>query len=143
MTAQQLSIFLENQPGRLAEVIGVLARADINIRALSLADTSEFGVLRLLADKPEAARAALREQGFRAQLTEVAAVEVPDQPGALSRVLDAFHAAGVTVEYMYAFVGRPRQGAIMIFRLSDPEKAAGILTPDMGRLVPAEVLMQA
>ena len=143
MTAQQLSIFLENQPGRLAEVIGVLARAEINIRALSLADTSEFGVLRLLADKPEEARAALREQGFRAQITEVAAVEVPDKPGSLSRLLDAFHASGVNVEYMYAFVGRPREGAIMIFRLSDPEKAAKALTPDLGRLVPTEVLMQS
>ncbi|MDR2934517.1 MAG: ACT domain-containing protein, partial [Candidatus Adiutrix sp.] len=108
MSAQQLSIFLENQSGRLAEVMDVLARAEINIRALSLADTSEFGVLRLLADKPEAARAALREQGFQAQITEVAAVEVPDRPGALSRVLNAFHAAGVDVEYMYAFVGQAR-----------------------------------
>jgi hypothetical protein len=142
MIAQQLSIFLENQPGRLAEVIGVLARAGINIRALSLADTSEFGVLRLLTDKPMEARAALREQGFQAKITEVAAVEVPDKPGSLSRVLDAFHAADVNVEYMYAFVGRPQKGAIMIFRLSDPEKAAKALTPDIGRLVPAEVLMQ-
>jgi len=140
MNAQQLSIFLENQPGRLSEVMGVLARAGINIRALSLADTSEFGVLRLLADRPEEARAALREQGFRAQVTEVAAVEVPDRPGALSRLLDAFHAAGVDVEYMYAFVGRLRQGAIMIFRLSDPEKAAQALTPELGRLVPTEEL---
>ena len=140
MNAQQLSIFLENQPGRLSEVVGVLARAGINIRALSLADTSEFGVLRLLADRPEEARAALREQGFRAQVTEVAAVEVPDRPGALSRLLDAFHASGVDVEYMYAFVGRPRQGAIMIFRLSDPEKAAQALTPELGRLVPTEEL---
>jgi hypothetical protein len=140
MSAQQLSIFLENQPGRLAEVMEVLARAGINIRALSLADTSEFGILRLLADKPEEARAALREQGFRAQVTEVAAVEVADRPGALSRVLNAFHAAGVDVEYMYAFVGQTRQGAIMIFRLSDPEKAAAALTPDLGRLVPAAEL---
>jgi hypothetical protein len=136
MSAQQLSIFLENQSGRLAEVMEVLAKAEINIRALSLADTSEFGVLRLLADKPEAARAALREQGFQAQITEVSAVEVPDRPGALSRVLNAFHAAGVDVEYMYAFVGNATQeGAIMIFRLSDPEKAAAALTPDLGRLL--------
>jgi len=140
MRTQQLSIFLENQLGSLAEVMETLARAGINIRALSLADTSEFGVLRLLADKPEAARAALVEQGFRAQLTEVAAVEVPDRPGALSRVLNAFRAAEVNVEYMYAFVGRTRQGAIMIFRLNDPDKAAQALTPDMGRLVPAEEL---
>jgi hypothetical protein len=141
MNAQQLSIFLENQSGRLAEVMEVLARSDINIRALSLADTSEFGVLRLLADKPEAARAALREQGFQAQVTEVAAVEVADRPGALSRLLNAFRAVGVDVEYMYAFVGRPRQGAIMIFRLSNPEKAAAALTPDLGRLVPATELL--
>ena len=141
MSAQQLSIFLENQPGRLAEVVEALARAEINIRALSLADTSEFGVLRLLADKPEAARAALLKQGFRAQITEVAAVEVPDRPGALSRVLNVFNTVGVAVEYMYAFVGRPRQGAIMIFRLSDPEKAARVLTPDIGRLVPSAELL--
>jgi len=135
MSAQQLSIFLENQSGRLAEVLEVLAKAEVNIRALSLADTSEFGVLRLLADKPAEARAALREQGFQAQITEVSAVEVPDKPGALSRLLNAFRVAGVDVEYMYAFVGRPRQGAIMIFRLSDPAKAAAALTPDLGRLL--------
>jgi len=141
MSAQQLSIFLENQSGRLAEVMDVLAKAEINIRALSLADTSEFGVLRLLADKPAEARAALRAQGFQAQITEVSAVEVPDRPGALSRVLNAFHAAGVDVEYMYAFVGRPRQGAVMIFRLSDPEKAAAALNQDLGRLLDAADLM--
>ena len=141
MSAQQLSIFLENQSGRLAEVMDVLAKAEINIRALSLADTSEFGVLRLLADKPSEARAALREQGFQAQITEVSAVEVPDRPGALSLVLNAFHAAGVDVEYMYAFVGRPRHGAVMIFRLSDPEKAAQALTPDLGRLLSASELL--
>jgi len=141
MSAQQLSIFLENQSGRLAEVMAVLAKAQVNIRALSLADTSEFGVLRLLADKPLEAKAALREQGFQAQITEVSAVEVPDQPGALSRVLNAFHAAGVDVEYMYAFVGRPRQGAVMIFRLSDPDKAAQALTQDLGRLLSASDLV--
>jgi len=141
MSAQQLSIFLENQSGRLAEVMAVLAKAEVNIRALSLADTSEFGVLRLLADKPAEARAALREQGFQSQITEVSAVEVPDRPGALSRVLNAFHAAGVDVEYMYAFVGLPRQGAVMIFRLSDPEKAAQALTPDLGRLLSAPELL--
>lgn len=140
MKALQLSIFLENQPGRLAEVMAVLARAGINIRALSLADTSEFGVLRLIADKLEAARAALNEQGFRAQVTEVAAVEVPDRPGALSRVLTAFHTAGVTVEYMYAYVAPSARGAIMIFRLSDSDLAAGALTPELGRLVPAAEL---
>ena len=140
MCVQQLSIFLENQPGRLAEVMAVLAQADINIRALALADTSDFGVLRLLADKPGEARAALKEQGFRAQITEVVAVEVPDRPGALSRVLTAFYGAGISVEYMYAFVGRAPGGAIMVFRLSNPELAAGALTPEMGRLVPAAEL---
>ena len=141
MRASQLSIFLENRPGSLAEVMEVLARAGVNIRALSLADTAEFGVLRLIADRLEAAQAALREQGFRAQVTEVVAVEVPDRPGALSRVLTAFREAGVTVEYMYAFVGRTAAGAVMVFRLSDPDRAALAVTPELGRLIQAAELV--
>ena len=117
MKAEQLSIFLENKPGTLAEVIGVLAENNINLRALSLADTLEFGVLRLIVDRPEEAREALRENGFTAHVTDVLAVEVPDKPGGLGRVLKAFSKAGVNVEYMYAFVGQLGRGAVVIFRI--------------------------
>jgi len=136
MKAEQLSIFLENIPGRLAEVIGLLARNNIDIRALSLADTIDFGMLRIITDHPAEARRILTENGFSAQVTEVLAVEVPDKPGGLSRVLDAFTRAGANVEYMYAFVNKPGQGAVMIFRLDDIEKGAAALSPESGRIVP-------
>ncbi|UQZ90465.1 amino acid-binding protein [Deltaproteobacteria bacterium Smac51] len=141
MKTEQLSIFLENKPGRLAEVAEALARTKINIRALSLADTDDFGVLRLIADRPEEAKAALREDGFSAQVSEVLAVEVPDHPGGLGRILSAFDKAGVNVEYMYACVSRPRQDvAIMIFRLDDLAKALENFPADCGRIVPPSEL---
>ncbi len=100
MKAEQLSIFLENKPGRLAAVTEALAKENIDIRALSLADTLDFGVLRLIADRPEDARRVLHEHGFMAKVTEVLAVEVPHRPGGLNTLLKTLSQAGVNVEYM-------------------------------------------
>lgn len=142
MKAEQLSIFLENKPGTLAAVVEILAENDINLRALSLADTLEYGVLRLIVDRPEKARKALKDKGFTAHVTEVLAVETPDRPGGLSRVLAAFNQAGVNVEYMYAFVGQLGRGAVVIFRLDDLDRALSAITEDIGRVIPKAEIYQ-
>ncbi len=140
MKAEQLSVFLENKPGRLAAVTLALARENINISALSLADTLEFGVLRLITDRPEDARRVLARGGFMAQVTEVLAVEVPHQPGGLSRLLQAFKDVGLNVEYMYSLVARSDRGAIMILRLDDLDRALAAIAPDVGRAISGEEL---
>jgi hypothetical protein len=127
MNAEQISIFLENTPGRLVEVTRILEAGGINIRALSLADTSDFGILRLIVNDNEKARRLLQQSGLTVRITEVAAVEVEDKPGGLHRILAALAAAGVNVEYMYAFVRQSGQNAVMIFRFDDPPKAERLL----------------
>lgn len=128
MTVEQISVFLENTSGRLAEVAGILAGAGVNIRALSLADTTDFGILRLIVDQNDRAKQALKEHGFTVGKTEVIAVEVPDRPGGLAHILRALEAAGINVEYMYAFVRRSGDNAILIFRFDVPDKAVQGLT---------------
>ena len=125
--AEQISIFIENKEGRLAEVTAILRDAGVNIRALSLADTTDFGVLRLIVNENEKATTALREQGFTVGKTRVLAVEVNDEPGGLNQVLDPLSEQGVNVEYMYAFANPQCKNAIMIFRFDDLEKAKIIL----------------
>jgi hypothetical protein len=104
MKVEQISIFLENKAGRLAEVTRILGEGGINIRALSLADTSDFGILRLIVNDHEKAKKILKEHGFTVGRTEVVAVEVEDRPGGLSSILQILYEAGINVEYMYAFV---------------------------------------
>lgn len=116
MQVPQISIFLENKVGRMAEVCEVLAANEINIIALSVADTSEFGILRLIVNKPDAAYEALKEAGFTAITNFVVAVEVEDRPGGLAHVLRVLVDAKVNVEYMYAFVERATGRAALIFR---------------------------
>jgi len=128
MTVEQISIFLENKSGRLADVAGVLAGAGVNIRALSLADTAEFGILRLIVDQNDRAKQALTEGGFTVGKTEVVALEVSDRPGGLAPILRALDAAGLNVEYMYAFVQRTGDNAILIVRFDEPVGAIRALT---------------
>jgi len=113
MKLKQLSVFLENRAGRLAEVTRVLGDAGVNIRALSLADTSDFGILRLLVDKNEAAIKALTADGLTVRATDVVAIEVADRPGGLATVLALLHGCGLNVEYMYAFLERSKDNAII------------------------------
>ncbi|NLF15881.1 MAG: amino acid-binding protein [Lentisphaerae bacterium] len=127
MNIKQISVFLENKEGRLAHVTGVLSQAGINILALSLADTSDFGILRLIVDRPRAAFAILREQNIVNTLHEVIAVEVDNQPGGLHRILKALDGSGVNVEYMYAFAEPRSQKAALIFRFDDPARAVKAL----------------
>jgi hypothetical protein len=128
MTVEQISVFLENTSGRLAEVAGVLADAGVNIRALSLADTAEFGILRLIVDQNDRAKQALKEGGFTVARTEVVALEVPDRPGGLARILRGLDDAGINVEYMYAFVRRSGDNAILVVRFDEPGNAVAALT---------------
>lgn len=127
MKVEQISIFLENKSGRLAEVSSVLAQAGINIRALSLADTTDFGILRLIVNDTEKAKQVLRENGFTVGKTEVIAVEVFDRPGGLADILNIMKNNGINVEYMYAFVQKSGGNAIIIFRFDELEKAIGTL----------------
>ena len=126
--AEQISIFIENKEGRLAEVTAILRDAQVNIRALSLADTTDFGVLRLIVNDNDKATAALKREGFTVGKTKVLAVEVSDQPGGLNQVLDPLWEQDVNVEYMYAFANPQCKNAIMIFRFDDIEKARKILS---------------
>ncbi len=127
MRAEQISIFLENKAGRLAEVTSILAEADVNIRALAIADTSDFGVLRLIVNDNQRAVEALRNRGFTVGKTDVVAVEVEDRPGGLYRILDLLNKAEINVEYMYAFVTQSGSNAIMIFRFDNIDQAVKLL----------------
>jgi hypothetical protein len=126
MKLRQISVFIENQSGRLSEVAKLLGESNINIRALSLADTSDFGILRLIVDKPEEAYKILKNNDFTVGRTEVIAVEVPDKPGGLASVLNALSHEGVNVEYMYAFVHKGETAA-MIFRFDDTDMAVEVI----------------
>jgi len=124
---EQISIFLENKAGRLAEVTRILAEAQVNIRALSLADTSDFGILRLIVNDCEKAKTELKAHGFTVGKTEVVAVEVSDQPGGLYYILRILQKSNVNVEYMYAFVQQSGANAVLIFRFDNMEEALKIL----------------
>lgn len=128
MKVEQISIFIENKSGRLAEVAKTLGEADVNIRALSLADTSDFGILRLIVNNNETASAVLKEKGFTVSKTEVVAVEVPDCPGGLAKILQTLDGAAINVEYMYAFVERSAGNAVIIFRFDETDNAIKVLT---------------
>ncbi len=127
MKVEQISIFLENKSGRLADVTGVLAKAGINIRALTLADTTDFGILRLIVNDTEKAKQVLKDNDFTVGKTEVIAVEVKDDPGGLATILDVIQREGINVEYMYAFLEKHEDKAIIIFRFDDLEKAIAVL----------------
>lgn len=138
MKVEQISIFLENKSGRLAEVTELLAKSGINIRALSLADTADFGILRLILNDLEKAKKVLKENGFTVGKTEVIAVEVPDRPGGLAGILNALQGEGINVEYMYAFVQKSGENAIIIFRFDELEKAIAALQKAGVRILKGE-----
>ena len=127
MKVEQLSIFVENKSGRLAEVSDILARNGINIRALSLADTADFGILRIIVDDMEKTNTLLKDSGFTVGRNEVVAAEVPDRPGGLAGILSALQRNGINVEYMYAFVQKNEGNAVLIFRFDDIQKAVDTL----------------
>jgi len=127
MKVEQLSIFLENKPGGLEQVTRILKDAEINIRTLSLADTTDFGILRLIVNDVDAAALVLKTQGLRVSRTTVVAVEVPDRPGGLHGILEVLSRNGINIEYLYAFVEKSGRNAVIIFRFDDPDTAIEVL----------------
>ncbi len=127
MKVEQISIFLENKSGRLADVTDVLAKKGINIRALSLADTVDFGILRLIVNDLEKTKKLLKDSGFTVGQNEVVAVEMPDQPGGLAGILAILQKSGVNVEYMYAFIQKCEGKAVLIFRFDEIDQAIDVL----------------
>ena len=127
MVVKQLSVFVENQLGRLSEITDVLARRDIDIRALSIADTTNFGILRLIVNHPSRAETALKEQGFTVSQTDVIGIGIEDKPGGLTKALAVLRDAGIGVEYMYAFVSKSDATAFVILRVEDNDQAQKVL----------------
>jgi hypothetical protein len=118
---QQLSVFLENSAGRLGKLTRALGDAGINMHALMVADTEQFGVVRIITDSPHRAKDILDEMGFSAKLTPVVAVEVPDQPGGLADVLESLGGSGMNIEYAYCFVEPQGDGAVDVFKIDDAD----------------------
>jgi hypothetical protein len=127
MKLPQLSVFLENRPGSLLEPLQVLATADINLVSISLADTEQFGILRLVLKDWEFAKSVLEKDGWVVNVTDVVAVDVDDQPGGLVKMLAVLAEAGINIEYMYAFALRRNVKAVLLFRFEDPDAAIEVL----------------
>ena len=127
MKINQLSVFLENKPGRLSAPCKALAKAGINILTLSLADTRQFGILRVIVKDWQKAKSVLEQAGCVVNVTEVIAIEVEDRPGGLAAVLDFIEKAGINLEYMYAFTFGRADKAAIVFRFENPESALKLL----------------
>lgn len=140
LTVRQISVFLENKSGRLLDVTRRLGEAGVNVRALCVADTSEFGVVRLIVDDPHKAHEALREQNFTVKETVVIAVEVDDRPGGLSAVLKPLVEQEMNIEYLYCFLEKAADKAVVIIRVEEAEQALGALNVAGFRCIPAEEL---
>jgi hypothetical protein len=123
MKIQQLSLFLENKPGRLVEPCRMLAAAGVNIRTLSLADTAQYGILRMIVSDWTKASELFQQSGYAFTTTEVLAVEVPDRPGGLAGILEIFEGTDINVEYMYALTYGREDRAVLIFRFDEPDEA--------------------
>jgi len=142
MKVEQISVFLENKPGSLENATRTLRDANINIRTLSVAETVDFGILRLIVNDVEKAHKVLKDSGFRVSKTPVVAVEVPDKPGGLHSIMEVVSKEGINVEYLYAFVEKSGQNAVIIFRFDNPEKAIDILLKNKFTVIPGEKLYE-
>ncbi len=127
MIIKQLSVFVENRNGRMLDIARTLAQNDIDISALSLADTSDFGVLRLIVDKPDKAKKALNDIGIVVKISDVIAIVMDDAPGGMAKALEVISNNGISIEYMYACIGKTSGKALMVLRTEDTEKAEEIL----------------
>lgn len=134
MFIKQISIFIENKSGRLAEITGVIAKAGIDIRALSIADTTNFGILRLIVNKPDEAAKALKDAGLTVSVTNVIAIGIPDRPGGFAAAMQSLADAGIGVEYMYAFISRDKGRACVILRPEDDAMEKAMAALEAGRI---------
>jgi hypothetical protein len=137
MLVKQISVFLENKSGRLADVTKTLGSTGIDISALSIADTTDFGVLRLIVNDPEKAEMVLKNKGFAVSCTDVIAIAVADEPGGLAAALEILGKEQIGIEYMYAFVGKAENEALVILRVETPEEATEILEKNNIRVLTA------
>lgn len=128
MLIKQISVFLENKSGRLAEVTKVLGQNNIDISALSIADTTDFGILRLIVNNPDEALKVLKDDEFTVSSTNVIAIAVEDKPGGLSKALEVLEKEEIGIEYMYAFVGKTSDEALVILRVDEANKAIDVLS---------------
>jgi len=135
MKITQISVFLENRKGRLHEVAALLGKSGINIRALNIAETDDFGVLRLVVDNAAEALKVLKSGGFVASTTDIVAVEVGDRPGGLADVLRILSVSGINIEYMYGFFEKKSDKAVLVFRFDDPDAAVAILNQNHVRII--------
>jgi hypothetical protein len=119
---RQLAVFIENKPGRVSEVAELLGGAGINIRGFSVSDTADYGIMRLVVDRPDEAREVLKEAGFTAREDDVICIELPDEPGALAKVLHIVSDAGVNIEYVYSLVS-----TFVVLNVSDADRALQLL----------------
>lgn len=140
MKVKQLSIFIENQTGRLYKALEILAQENINIRALSLADTSEFGILRLVINSPEKGMEILEKNNFIVKLTDIVAVELDDTPGGLTRILKILKEGNIDLEYLYAFTHDKTSQAILLLHTKDLDEMIKVLESNDVKLVPEDVV---
>ncbi len=140
MTIPQISVFLENKAGQLADITKILSDNQVNMRAINIAETADYGVLRLIVNDAQKASAILLEQGFILTMTPVVGVAVPDAPGGLSKVLGMISTAGIDVEYMYSVFGQKDGQACMIFRVADTESLAAVLNKNGIAIITGEDL---
>lgn len=134
-TIKQLSVFVENKPGQLAEFTKLLSEHNIDMRALSIAETPDFGILRVIVDDPYKTTCILKDAHYIFSITPVIAVAIPDEPGSLAKIVDILGQAEINVEYTYAFITRNKDLAYMIFRVQDNEKAIDVLSKNDIQLV--------
>lgn len=128
MSVKQISVFLENKGGRLADVTKVLGERGIDISALSIADTTNFGILRMIVNDPVQSEAILKDKGYAVRISEVLAIAVEDTPGALSKALDILERNDIEIEYIYAFIGKTDNRALVVLKVKDMDKASQVLT---------------
>ena len=127
MTINQISVFLENKSGRLADVTRVLAEGDINLRAMTIADTADFGILRLVVNNPDKAAKILEENGFTIRITKVLGIEIDDKPGGLHRIMELFKENGLNIEYLYASLENKNKKAVVMFKVEDVDLGLKII----------------
>lgn len=135
MPIKQISIFVENKPGRLADITAILAKKNVDIRALSIADTTDYGILRLIVSNPETAVVAIREEGLTASSTDVLGIAIPDVPGGFAKAIRALADAGISVEYAYAFITPEKGQAFVIIRVADNGLASAALAAQDIKLI--------
>ena len=140
MKIKQLSIFIENQPGRLYKALEILAQENVNIRALSLADTSEFAILRLVVNSPEKGMEILEKNNFIVKLTDIIGVELDDTPGGLTKVLKILNDENIDLEYLYAFTHDQTSKAILLLHANDLDEMINVLDSNNVKIVPADVV---